>query len=249
MQDIVDATRLFCYALLPSQEPVVPASYLLHTAIVLGISRRIVLGDNLVAGNTTDFTGLIASNRNLGAFIKLYHHLHRFLSIKATRRPSQLVGILHLRHTKAGAIGCRLDKTGHTEPARYFGIAQKPLLSPTDENAVGHIHTEATKIVVEHILIERHGLNEDATGRIRYMEQFKIALHNAILAGGAVDGDIGIVEDHGSPLISKEKSFLSTGNGIAILEVHLPRLSFHLHYIDIVALFVEEGVEPLGRPQ
>ena len=79
------------------------------------------------------------------------------------------------------------------------------------------------------------------------MEQVKVALHQSVLAGGAVDGDVGVVKfDDLAVAYEGEVVLVYLGSGV-VGELHVPVLSFDIHDIYIVTFFVEKRIDALCR--
>ena len=72
------------------------------------------------------------------------------------------------------------------------------------------------------------------------MEQVEVALHDTVLARSAVDGDIGIVEDHRLAVAHKREVVFVYLDGFVVFQCHVPVLVFHVYDIDVVTLFVEK---------
>ena len=170
--------------------------YLLYLTIVLGvIVEELVACHHLGSGQHDGLLcRLVYALRNLHAVEEsLDHHLIALHECH-TKGWCQLVGILHLRHAKAGAVGSRLHKAGHAYALGYLLLVVA--LAAAQQNAVGNPHAKSAQIVVEYILVERHGLDKHAAGAVGQVYEVEISLHHAILAWLAMDGYIGIVEVH-----------------------------------------------------
>ena len=250
MQDVVDAR---CLGLQGSSELGRDAGRgdFLHLTVVLRIVvEELIGGDHLGDGEHYRLLlCLVTAHGDLGSIqILLNHHLFA-LHKRIAQGRCQLVGILHLRHTKAASVGSRLHEAGHAQSLFNLFLGVFVFLTTTQQNAIGHRHTEGTHVVVQRKLIERQRLNEYGTCGIRHMEQVEISLHDAILARCAVDGDIGIVEPHGFSIKLEREAVLVYPLCGAIGQVHMPVGVFHINDIDIVAIMVEERVESLCGAQ
>ena len=142
------------------------------------------------------FARLVATYRNLGAIDTfLYHHVLA-LQHGLAYSWSQLVYVLYFAHTEAAAVGCRLYKARHTDALFYLFIAHELFIALANEQAVCHTNAVRAQLVVQYKLVEGHGFYQHATGRVRQVYQFEVALHDTILARSAVNGDVGIVKLH-----------------------------------------------------
>jgi len=76
-----------------------------------------------------------------------------------------------------------------------------------------------------------------------------VTLHDAILARRAVDGDVGIIEPNGFVVQLEGEIALVDFYGISVEQIDVPIEAFYVHYIDVVTLFVEEGIKSLCRSE
>ena len=123
------------------------------------------------------------------------------------------------------------------------------LIASADEETLSHAHAVTAQILVEHELVESHRLDEYAAGAVRQVDEFEIALEDTVFPRCAVDGDVGIIENHFLTVLEEGEIVAVNLSRSAIGEVHMPVLSFDIDDIDVVAHFVEEGIEALGRPE
>ena len=224
---------------------------LLHLTVVLGVVvEELVGGDHLGDGEHYRLLArLVAAYGHLGAFeVALYHDLVALHEGVAQGR-GELVGILHLGDAEAGTVGGRLHEAGHAHDGLDFLFGVFVFLAATEQDAVGHVDVEGAHEVVEHVFVERHGLHKHTTGGVGNVEQLEIALQDAVLARRAVNGDVGIVEDYGFPVVQEREVVFVDGHDVAVIEVDVPVEFLHVDNVDIVSLFVEKAVEPLGRAQ
>ena len=160
---------------------------------------------------------------------------------------SQPVGLFHLAHAEAAAVGGRFHEAGHTQSALYLLLIVG--FTAAEQQTVGYIHAKAAEIVVEHIFIERKSLNKHTAGRVRQMNEVEIALHHAVFAGLAVNGDIGVVEIDGGAGLHKRKVVFVDGHDVSVVKVDMPVGAFYIDDVDMIPLLVEEGIQPLRRAQ
>ena len=170
----------------------------LHLTIILGIVvEEFVLCHHLSSGeHHALILRFIAADRNLGTLkIAFYHHLAAFHESHA-QGGCQLVSILHLRHAEAAAIGSGFYEARHAHLLGYLFFSIFIFFATTQQDALSHVHAHTAKIIVQYIFVKGHCLNQHATGAVRNVEQFKVALYNSVLAWSAMNGNVGIVEGH-----------------------------------------------------
>ena len=218
-----------------------------YVAVVLGIVvEELILRDDLRSRQDHGLVlSLVYSLRYLGSLkIRLNHNLGA-LHERYAQSGSELVGVLHLTDTEATAVSGRFDEDGHTEA--LLNLLLVVLLATAEQDAVGNIDAETTEVVVEHELIEGHGLDKHSTRRIGQMDEVEVSLNRAVLAWLSVDSDICIVEHHDLTLLIDEGEVVTVDRcRRAVLEIDVPVLSLDVDDVDVVLLLIEEGVKSLS---
>ena len=158
-----------------------------------------------------------------------------------------MIGVLHLRHAETAAVGCRLYETRHSDKALYLLVAVLVFLAATQQQAICHVHSVTFQIVVEHILVECHRLDEHTARAVWHLHELEIALHQSVLSRCAVYCYVGIVEHNSLSVLYKREVVAVDGSGRAVLKVDMPVRSFHVNDIHIVTFLVEERIKPLCR--
>ena len=73
------------------------------------------------------------------------------------------------------------------------------------------------------------------------MDEVEVALHQSVLARGAVNGDVSIVEDHSLAILADEREVvLVDGGHVAVFVFHVPVDALHVDDVNVVTFFVEE---------
>src|SRR5574344_317290 len=104
-------------------------------------------------------------------------------------------------------------------------------------------------MLVQHKLIESHGLYQHTARAIWEMYQVEVSLQNTVLTWSTMNGDIGIIEHCGLTVLHKGEVITVDNNRGTVRQFHMPVTSLHIHDIYIVTLFVEERVKSLSRAQ
>ena len=216
MEDIVDAGCGLSY-LFSSLRRETGWSDFLNLTIVLGIViEELIAGYHLGSRQYHGLLGcLVDTLRNLSTIEEAFDHHLVALHECDTEGRSQLVGILHLAHTEATAVGCRLYETRHTDALGNLVLII--LFTTTEQDTVSHVHTETTQIVVEHILVEGHCLYQHTTCRIWQVDEVEVALHHTILTRLSVDGDISIIEIDMLAVFHKREVVLVNINRLTVI--------------------------------
>ena len=250
MQDVIDATGLSSHSLSCLRRQTGRRDFLNLSVVFRIIVEELIVGHHLCCRQHDGaLLGLIDANGDLRSVHEsLNHHLLVFHE-RRTEGRSQTVEILHLRHTKAGTVGSRFHEARHAHRLEQLLFGKLFLLTMTDEDAGCNVHTIAGKVFVQDIFVEGQRLHQYAAGAIGQVEEFEIALHDTILARSTVDGDIGIVEPDGLAVEFEGEIVLVDFRRLATLQIHMPVEAFDIDDIDIVAFFVEEGIDTLCRAQ
>ena len=222
-----------------------------NLTVVLGIVvEELVVSDHFGDGEHHRLLlGLIASHGDFGSLEEAFHHHVVALHHGLADGRGQLVFVLHLGHAERTAVGGGLHEARHADALFNLVVADQLFVAFADEQALGHAHAKAAQVVVEHELVEGHGLYEYAAGAVRQVDKLEIALHDAVLAGCSVDGDIGIVEHHQTTILHEREVVTVDGGRGAVVQVDVPVHAFHVDDIHIVTFFVEEGIKSLGGAQ
>lgn len=225
--------------------------YLRHLAVVFSVVvEEFVLRHHLrCRKHHALLPRLVASDGDFCSFHVFLHHDVVALHDGFTDGRGELVFVLHLRHTEAAAVGGRLDEARHTDFLLYLVVADEFLVALAYEQAVGHAHSITAQILVEHKLVECHGLDEHATGGVRQVYQFEISLQYSVLARCAVYGDVCVFKEHEFAVLLEREVVAVDGRRCPVVQFHMPVKTFHVYDIHVVAFLVEERVESLRRAQ
>src|SRR3712207_193343 len=159
-------------------------------------------------------------------------------------RSSQLVDILYFRYAETAAVGCGFHETRHSY-ALFDGFLVVVFAS-AEQETVGHIDAKATQVVIEYVFVKGHCLHQNAAGTVGNAQELKVTLHQSVLTGLSVDGDIGVIKEHCLTVEQeREVVFVDLGS-FSILQIHVPILTFDVNDVDVVLLFVEKRIESLG---
>ena len=61
--------------------------------------------------------------------------------------------------------------------------------------------------------------------------------------------NVRIVEKDGLGTVIEREIVFIDGCNVSIVKVYVPICALHIYYIDVVTLFVEEGIQPLCRTE
>ena len=160
---------------------------------------------------------------------------------------SQLVCVLHFGHSEARTVSNRLDKAGHAKDVLHLLLAELVLFPTFHQHTFGHFDAECSEVVVQNVLVEGHCFHQHTAGRVGYVQQLKVALHDSVLARGAVNGDVGVVEKHGFAFFHEREVVFVDAGCVAVVKANVPVLSLDGDDVDIVSLFIEKRIEALCR--
>ena len=223
-------------------------SNLLYLTIILGIVVEELVARHHLCGRQDNglLASLINTLRNFRTLQEALNHNLGTLQHSLADSRSQLVLAFHLADAKTGTVGSRFHEARHTDALLYLIIAYQFLIALTDEQRLCYTDTVAAQILVQHELIERHRLNQYATGRVRQSDEVKVTLQDTILARCTMNGDIGVVKE-GGLAVYHEREIVAVNLGRQTVgQFNMPVLSLDINDIDVIALLVEEGVESLG---
>ena len=188
---------------------------------------------------------LIDTLRDLSSLKEALHHHLRTLHHGLADGGGKLILVLHLRYAKRRTVGSRLHEARHTDTFLYLVIAHQLLIAFADEQTLCHAHAIAAQVLVQHELIKRQCLNQNTTRAVGKVNQLEVALQDTVLARGAMNGDIGIVEHHQLTILLEREIILVDRCRGTVIQVRLPAVTFDDHDIYVVFFLVEKGVQTL----
>ena len=130
-----------------------------------------------------------------------------------------------------------------------FAVSDQILVATANHQTLGDADAEAFQVLVQCELIEGHGLDEHTTGGVGHVDEVEIALQDAILAGGAVDGDVGEVGMHRAAADLERKVFPTDGHALVVRKMGFPDETRNLDNEDFKFLLVNETLDALCTAQ
>ena len=239
MEDIVDAGCGLCHLFSSLRRETGWSDFLYLTVILSIVIEELIAGYHL--GSWQDnglLCCLVNTLGNLGTIEEAFNHYLVALHECHTEGWSQLVGILHLAHTKATAVSSWFYEARHTDALGNLVLII--LFATTEQDTVCHVHAKTTQVIVEHILVEGHCLYQHTTCRVWQVDKVEVSLHHTILTRLSVDGNISIIEVYMLAILYERKVVLIDFGSLAIIESHVPVGTLYIDQVNIVSLFVEE---------
>lgn len=157
------------------------------------------------------------------------------------------MGGLDLGGAETAAATGGLDEAGEPDAVDDVLVADLVFLSDADGEAVGNLDAEGSHVVVGGELVVSEGFDEDAAGAVWHGDEVKVALQDAVLAGGSVDGDIAEVRTYASAMAVGEGKVVAVHGGLLTVgEQCIPLSCVYLYLVYIVTLVVHEGFDACG---
>ena len=99
---------------------------------------------------------------------------------------------LHFRYSETASSHVWFDKAGQSDFLDYFIVGYAARLA--QQNRFCHANSESFQVLIAGEFIERESRYEYIAGGVRYSQQVKISLQDAVFARSAVNSDIGKVK-------------------------------------------------------
>ena len=218
-------------------------SNLVRIAAILGIIVEILVVRHHLGDGEDDelVVAAVAAAGDFRAGEQVLDHGFVALHEGLVEGVGELVGRLHFRDAEAASAGVGLDKAGVADAARH-AVGRGAFAAAAHKDGVGDVEVaprERAEVVVERVLVEREGLDEDVARRVRHADEVEVALEDAVFARGAVDGDVGEIE-RVAPVGGGEAEVVAVDGQARIVVVDVPVGALHLDDVAIVFLSVHK---------